>query len=334
METKSLLNEGLIVRYLLGDLPEEEQARLEERAFADRRCTEDIVAVEGDLIDEYVRGGLSNAERRLFEQRFLASAERRQKVEFARALAQVASASAAEAAAQPATIHWWEAVIAFLRGSNPAFQFSMAASALILVLGVSWLIVETSRLRAQVAQLQAKQQAEQQTRQQQEEALRQQAASASARSEDLAVQLERERERREELARQIERDQSRESSAGASFIASLFLPPGIGRSGAERPKLMVPQSARLARLQIGLEREDEFKSFRVEIRTAQGQEVWTQDHLRPRQSRAGRVINLTIPGNTLSPGQYELTLKGVIDPQNTEDVRYYWRTFETTKGIG
>jgi hypothetical protein len=323
METKSL-NEGLIVRYLLGDLPEEEQARLEERAFENRRYTEDIVAVESDLIDEYVRGGLSNAERRQFEQRFLASAERRRKVEFARALAQVASAPAAEAAAQPATIHWWEAVIAFLRGSNPAFQFSMAASALILVLGISWLVMETIRLRSQVTQLQAQQQTEQQTRQRQEEALRQQAASASARSEDLAAQLERERERREELARQIERDQARESSAGASFIASLFLPPGIGRSGAERPKLIVPQAARAARLQIGLEREDEFKSFRVEIRTAQGQESLTQDRLQPRQSRAGRIINLTIPGNVLNAGQYELTLKGVTDAGQTEDVRYYY----------
>jgi hypothetical protein len=184
--------------------------------------------------------------------------------------------------------------------------------------------METIRLRSQVTQLQAQQQTEQQTRQRQEEALRQQAASASARSEDLAAQLERERERREELARQIERDQARESSAGASFIASLFLPPGIGRSGAERPKLIVPQAARAARLQIGLEREDEFKSFRVEIRTAQGQESLTQDRLQPRQSRAGRIINLTIPGNVLNAGQYELTLKGVTDAGQTEDVRYYY----------
>lgn len=323
METK-LINEDLIVRYLLGDLPEEEQARVEERAFIDRRYAEDVVAVESDLIDEYVLGGLSDAERRQFERRFLASAERRQKVEFARALAQVAYAPAAEAAAPPATIHWWEAVTAFLRGLNPASQFSMAASALILVLGVSWLIAETIRLRTQVAQLQAEHQSEQQARQHQEEALRRQAASASSRSENLAAQLQHERERRDELARQIERDQARGSSTGVSFIASVFLPPGIGRGGDERPKLVVQQSARLARLQIGLERADEFKSFRVELRTAQGQEVWTQDHLRPRQSRAGRIINLTIPVSALSAGQYELTLKGVIDSQNTENVRYYY----------
>jgi hypothetical protein len=323
METK-FTNEELIARYLLGDLPDEEQARLEDRAFSDRDYMRNIVAVESDLIDEYVRGGLSDSERLRFERRFLASAERRQKVEFARALANVIPRVTAEDAARPATVpapaSWWNSFITSLRGLNPAFKFSTAAAALTLVIGVPWLIVEAVRLRAQVAQLQA----ERQTLWRGEEILRQQADGERARGEDLAAELRRERERTEQLARQLERDQSRERSTGLSFIASVFLPPGIPRGAAERPKLVVPQAAGVARLQIGLEREDEYKSFRVEIRTAQGQEVWTQDDLRPRQSRAGRIINLFIPGRMFSDGRYELTLKGVTDNRNTEDLRYYF----------
>jgi len=221
-------------------------------------------------------------------------------------------------ATEPAS--WWNSFITSLRGLNPAFKFSIAAAALTLVIGVSWLIAEAVRLRAQVAQLQA----EQHTRRRQEEILRQQADGEHARSEDLAAQLRREQERSEELARQLERDQSRERPAGLLFIASVFLPPGIPRGAAERPKLVVPQAGGLALLQIGLEVEDEYKSFRVEIRTAQGQEIWAQDSLRPRQSRAGRVINLVMPGSVLGAGEYELTLKGVTENQNTEDVRYYY----------
>jgi hypothetical protein len=316
METK-FTNEELIARYLLGDLPEEEQARLEDRAFSDRDYMRNVVAVESDLIDEYVRGGLSDSERLRFERRFLASAERRRKVEFARALSNVIPRATAEDASRTAAVSapasWWNSFITSLRGLNPAFKFSMAAAALALVIGVPWLIAEAVRLRAQVAQLQAERQT-----------LRQQADGARSRGEDLAAQLRRERDRSEELARQLERDQSRERGAGLSFIASIFLPPGIPRGAAERPKLVVPQAAGGARLQIGLEREDEYKSFRVEIRTAQGQEVWAQDNLRPRQSRAGRVVNLVVPGSVLGAGEYELTLKGVIDNQNTEDVRYYY----------
>ncbi len=79
--------EALLVRYLLGDLPEAEQVEIEELAFRDQQFMQTIQAVESDLIDEYVRGGLSDCERRQFEGRFLASLEQARKVEFAKALA-------------------------------------------------------------------------------------------------------------------------------------------------------------------------------------------------------------------------------------------------------
>lgn len=83
---------------------------------------------------------------------------------------------------------------------------------------------------------------------------------------------------------------------------------------------MLPPATRTARLQIGLERGDDFKSYRVELRTTQGQTVWTRDQLRPQ----GRSIPLIIPAQLLRAGQYELTLKGVTEAQQTEDVRFYY----------
>ena len=78
---------ALLNRYLLGDLIEEQQVEIEERAFRDPGYMKLIEEVEVDLIDEYVRGGLTNRERRQFEARFFESAERRRKVEFAKSLA-------------------------------------------------------------------------------------------------------------------------------------------------------------------------------------------------------------------------------------------------------
>src|SRR5215217_9468494 len=88
----SVDNEKLISRYLLGELPEEQQVQIEDRAFSDKDYLATITTVENDLIDEYVRGELSAADRQRFESRFLASAERRKRVEFAKALRSVASA--------------------------------------------------------------------------------------------------------------------------------------------------------------------------------------------------------------------------------------------------
>ncbi len=226
METKPI-NEGLIARYLLGDLPEEEQVRIEDRAFADREYLQDILAVEADLIDEYVRGELSDFERRQFERRFLTSSERRQKVEFARALAKVVPETATEnarrAVAVQASISWWDSFVTFLRSLNPALKLSMAAAAVVLTIGVSWLVRETIRLRGQVAKLQA----EQQSRQRQEEDLQRQIAGERSRNEDLARQVQR-------VARTPEKPEKPDEPP---LIATLFLPAGISRSAVDRPKL-------------------------------------------------------------------------------------------------
>ena len=74
------INEELIVGYLLGDLPEEKQSEVEDRAFQDEQYLQEILAAESDLIDEYVRGELSGRARQQFESRFLASAERLRRV--------------------------------------------------------------------------------------------------------------------------------------------------------------------------------------------------------------------------------------------------------------
>jgi anti-sigma-K factor RskA len=83
-------SDALVTRYLLGDLSEEDQAKIEGRAFRDRQYLLEIEAVECDLIDDYVRGALSEGQRRQFEDRFLRSAERRRKLKFAKALETVA----------------------------------------------------------------------------------------------------------------------------------------------------------------------------------------------------------------------------------------------------
>ena len=54
-----LNNETIIARYLLGELSDEQQIEIEDRAFADKSYLASITAVENDLIDEYVRNELS-----------------------------------------------------------------------------------------------------------------------------------------------------------------------------------------------------------------------------------------------------------------------------------
>ena len=309
METKSI-NEELIARYLLGELSEEEQIRLEDLAFSDREFIQEILAVESDLIDEYARGELSDSKRRQFESRFLTSAERRQKVEFARAFAKIVPESATERAVRPAAVDmptsWWESLKSLLTNLTPPVKFAMAAAVLMLGIGLWWLVAETIRLRTEIRELQA----EQQTRRRAQEDLERKAATEQSRNEDLA--------------RQVPGDQSTEKSGSRPTIATLFLPAGIARSAADRPKLLIAQTAETARLQVGLEPGDEFDSFRAELRTLAGREVLSQQNLKARTARGVRSITLSIPASSLKTGEYELTLKGVSGREQTEVLGYYY----------
>ena len=117
--------ETVVVRYLLGDLPEEAQIQVEDRAFSDPSYLRIIEAVEADLIDAYVHSQMAAPERQQFESRFLVSPQRRKKVEFARALADVARTSVAtqpvrRPVADRAQPSLWASFIASLRGAGLA----------------------------------------------------------------------------------------------------------------------------------------------------------------------------------------------------------------------
>lgn len=48
-------NEQSITRFLLGELPEDERQNIEERFFADNSFYEQVLAVQEELADDYVR---------------------------------------------------------------------------------------------------------------------------------------------------------------------------------------------------------------------------------------------------------------------------------------
>ena len=72
--------------YLLGTLEAEPRAELEERILSDPAVYEELLLLEDELIDQYVAGGLSKAERQQFETHFLITAERQKKLRFGQLL--------------------------------------------------------------------------------------------------------------------------------------------------------------------------------------------------------------------------------------------------------
>jgi len=82
-------SEERLIAYLLGELPESENARIEEQYLASDASFATLMAIEAELYDAYAGDLLSPERRRFFEQRFLATREQRWQLEFSRTLLNV-----------------------------------------------------------------------------------------------------------------------------------------------------------------------------------------------------------------------------------------------------
>jgi hypothetical protein len=79
-------DDELVVRYLLGALPDDDTECLDELSITDDEFVLRLRTVEQDLIDAYVKGELSAGVRALFRSRYLVWPAQRKKVRFAEAL--------------------------------------------------------------------------------------------------------------------------------------------------------------------------------------------------------------------------------------------------------
>jgi hypothetical protein len=323
METE--IQEKVICRYLLGDLPEAEQLALEREFFADEEMFEQVWAIENQLLDRYVRGGLSVAEKILFEANYLASPAHRQRLAFAETLVQVADSSTerptTDVKSQPAAI-WWISFFSSFRGH--IVRWSMAAAMLLLVAGGFWLFTERARLHEQMNRLKDDRAAEQQRAQELEKAI----ADEREQRDRLAAELERLRQEQAKAPTQPP-VQTPPNPVERPSMVSFLLSPMIMRSGGETQQLKISKETTDVLLQMKIQ-ETEARNFRLRLRTVEGAQVWSGSAAKSgAPEKKDSIITARIPANRLSANDYILTLSadnGANEPQ--EIGRYFFRVIK------
>jgi hypothetical protein len=132
--------EKRMAQYLLGQLPEEEQAELERRYLADDALFEEVLAIEDDLRDAYARGELSRPDREAFEQRLLTAPGQQTQQEFARTLCRYLKKTGKKVGPLAQLAAGWKSLLGAL-GARPRMVFVPALSVTILILmaGSWWL---------------------------------------------------------------------------------------------------------------------------------------------------------------------------------------------------
>jgi hypothetical protein len=304
------IQEDLIERYLLGELPAAEQDALEDEYFGDESKYDLLCKAEDKLLDRYARGYLSEANRERFEQNYITNPRRRRHVMFAKALAKVVDENLAARQASPQTaagermehpdtgLIWLSQFARLPRG----LRFALSITAVLLIgLGGTWLVIETSRLRARLAE--ALREGEAQRRSAQTQARR------IADLEDQSKQLAEERERLQAQL-QAAKEKASPTPRATSVFFALSLRAFRDSGGQESRGLIIPRGAEEARLRISLPAH-EFPSYQVMLLTVDGREVFAGKGLRPRATGKGDVVFVSIPTRKFANGDNVISLSGI-----------------------
>lgn len=126
--------------YLLGQLNEADEERLELRLLTDPAFGEEFDTVVDEIADQYAGNELEGDERKRVEQYFLRSAERQQKVHFAREL--IERAATERSGGRDAVISepgFIERLLAFWRNQTFAFRTAAALATIVVVVGLGYL---------------------------------------------------------------------------------------------------------------------------------------------------------------------------------------------------
>lgn len=276
-----------MTRYLLGELSEQEQAALEEKYFRDPQVFNEVLRVESELVDAYARGQLSAEMRERFEQSYLKHPDRRQRVEFAKAL--TTRIDERPRAVQAASrISWTERLF------GPKLRFAMALVVVAVALAGVWIFVNGRR--------------------------QQQRQAAQVQSSPQPTQTS---EKKEERAAQVPPETSSPSPIKNSSppIVSLALTVGGVRSADSSPTktLIIPRDTTQAQLFLDL-KDNTYSHYRVSLRQIGGAEIFTQTNIRPRSTKAGARFVFKVPAKQLTSGDYVLILGGITPAGEVDDL--------------
>jgi hypothetical protein len=209
------------------------------------------------------------------------------------------------------------------KGFSPPKFAAGAVAALIFVVG-AWVAIENARLRRQIDNAQAAQAEWLERARQSERRL----SDEKQRNRELTREIERELGHSSELEREVgilkrARDVGRAGIGGS--VVSLALMPGLSREGDQSNQLEILQGTGRVRLELYPEKVSH-KNYRAELRTREGNRIWSGKGLKLRKTASGDQVLVNLPAAILTKGDYVLVLRGVTGERNQERAgTYYFR---------
>jgi hypothetical protein len=310
-------SENLIRRYLLGELAEADQAALEQELLIDRGKFDQVWAIENELVDSYVRGEMSRADRERFECHYLASPLHRERAAIAESFLtdiDQAVGGAVEVREKELAVPWRRRFP--LRSPRPRFGVVLAM-ALLLIFSLVWSCIERLRLTGQIANIQKDAQSERAFLKQREREL-------ASRNQEFEKEIADVNQRNERLKAELEQLRRRRQAASLTVLSFLLAPAPVRGENAP-PQSTIPLLTRKAHLLMELG-DNDYANYQVILQTVEGQEILRSRTGKVRFGKDRVFAALPVEAEELAKGDYILILFGQTSDGKTEEIdRYFFR---------
>ena len=302
--------------FLLGSLSEDERTKFDERLFVDDELEERVRLAECEIADDYAAERLSAQERELFNEKFMRTAERKQKLAVSQALRNYSSShtaykkNVAEIENTPSRRGKFLSLFGFNR---PALAFAVSFGALVLLVGLVWLITRNSRDENESAIVR------QETAPTPSPQISPQSATTPTPDPDSTTSP----------TPTPKATPSPVEPTQTPLIATAVLMPGALRDGGNMPRLTLPKGGRdIVRLQLTLE-SNEVGTYRAELLTAEGQPVSIAGKLKVSNTNEAAKVIFDVPARLLKVGDYQVKLSRRAASRAIEGVGlYYFRALQ------
>ncbi len=300
-------NKERLVRYLIGELSEEDQLRLEAEFFADRDLLRELQSACDDLMDDYLRGRLSASERQRCEQRLQSLPWLREKSKTDQAF--LAGIDAAALAVQR---HPQSSLLRFRPSFRPGLKFPVTrpqaiAAAIFLGLFITglWYLVKPAR----PADSQARTNPEQ----------------LSPGPQPSVITRPTLTPNQPQPAPVLSPPPS--APGHSPVIASFLLSFDVVRGGEDSPVLKLSTKAGTVQLQLELA-QDNYRSYQAVLQTRAGETIQTWDHLPVKYQQKVFTVALRLPASRVVSTDYVVNLTGQGDGDETILIHKYFFRIE------
>ena len=275
-----------LVRHLLGDLPEAEAERLDERSITDSEFALRLRELENDLIDRYARGEAFDVSLEQFERLHRRSPYLRDKVQFAQALHALTPTTVADTGGAPSRAAEPMASAARWLGWP-----SLAAAGVLVLAAAGYLGVRHLQLGDELREVEGRRTA-----------------------------LERQHA---QLQKELEQARAAPLPSRAPITDTFLLPPPRRGIAGDATTIGLPRGTEQVRWRLQLE-SDAHATFWAALRDlATSRIVWRTGDLAAETSGVDRVVTLTVPASVLVNERYMIELSGIDERGSAELVGHY-----------